>query len=123
MGYLATIFILYGTGSILIGRITKKKEGYKSSELSDWTFLTLLFATALSGIILHIFRLAGFQIATCYTYAIHIMIAVPLLVIEMPFGKWTHMIYRPLAISLQSKQERTLQPEWSQKEVSQHATA
>ncbi len=123
VGYLATIFILYGTGSILIGRITKKKEGYKSSELSDWTFLTLLFATALSGIILHIFRLAGFQIATCYTYAIHIMIAVPLLVIEMPFGKWTHMIYRPLAISLQSKQERTLQPEWSQKEVSQHATA
>jgi hypothetical protein len=51
------------------------------------------------------------------------MIAVPLLVIELPFGKWTHMIYRPLAISLQSKQERTLQPEWSQKEVSQHATA
>lgn len=125
VGYLATIFILYGTGSILIGRITKKKEVYKSSELSDWTLLTLLFATALSGIILHIFRLAGFQIATCYTYAIHVMIAVPMLVIEMPFGKWTHMIYRPLAmaISLQPQKARTLQPQWASKEVSQHATA
>jgi nitrate reductase gamma subunit len=125
LGYLATIFLLYGAGDILIGRITKEKEVYKSSELSDWTFPILLFATALSGIILHILRLSGFEIATCYTYAIHVIIAVPMLVIEMPFGKWTHMIYRPLAlaISLQSKQERTLQPEWSQKEVSQHATA
>jgi nitrate reductase gamma subunit/ferredoxin-like protein FixX len=123
LGYLATAFILYGTGSILIGRITKEKEVYKSSELSDWTFPILLFATALSGIILHIFRLSGLELATCYTYAIHIMIAVPMLIIEMPFGKWTHMIYRPLAISLQSQKERTLQPQWSSKEVPQHATA
>jgi nitrate reductase gamma subunit len=125
LGYLATIFLLYGAGDILIGRITKEKEVYKSSELSDWTFPLFLFATALSGIILHILRLSGFEIATCYAYAIHVIIAVPMLVIEMPFGKWTHMIYRPLAmaISLQPQKARTLQPQWASKEVSQHATA
>jgi hypothetical protein len=125
LGYLATIFILYGAGDILIGRIKKENEVYKSSEVSDWTFPLLLFCTALSGIILHILRLSGFEIATCYTYAIHILIAVPMLIIEMPFGKWTHMIYRPLAmaISLQPQKARTLQPQWASKEVSQHATA
>ncbi|MBS3905562.1 MAG: hypothetical protein KGZ49_00875 [Syntrophaceae bacterium] len=123
VGYLATFFLLYGTGSILIARIKKEKEVYKSSGLQDWTFLLLLFGTALSGIILHLCRISGLELATCYTYAIHLIIAVPMLVIEMPFGKWTHMIYRPLAISLQSKKEGTLQPQWSQKEVSKYATA
>jgi len=125
LGYLATILLLYGSGDILIARIKKEKEVYKSSELSDWTFPLFLFATALSGIILHILRLSGLEIATCYTYAIHVIIAVPMLVIEMPFGKWTHMIYRPLAmaISLQPQKARTLQPQWASKEVSQHATA
>jgi uncharacterized membrane protein len=125
LGYLATILLLYGAGDILIGRIKKENEVYKSSEVSDWTFPLLLFGTALSGIILHILRLSGFELATCYTYAIHILIAVPMLVIEMPFGKWTHMIYRPLAmaISLQPQKARTLQPQWASKEVSQHATA
>lgn len=125
LGYLATLFLLYGAGDILIGRIRKGKEIYKSSALSDWTFPIFLFATALSGIVLHILRLSGLEIATCYTYTIHVVIAVPMLVIEMPFGKWTHMIYRPLAmaISLQPQEARTLQPQWASKEVSQHATA
>jgi quinone-modifying oxidoreductase, subunit QmoC len=125
LGYLATIFLLYGAGDILIGRIKKENEVYKSSEVSDWTFPILLFGTALSGIILHLFRVLGFELATCYSYAIHILIAVPMLVIEMPFGKWTHMIYRPLAmaISFQSKEERIMQPQSYPKEVSRHATA
>jgi hypothetical protein len=125
LGYLATILILYGAGDILIGRIKKKNEVYKSSEVSDWTFPLLLFGTALSGIVIHLFRYLGFELASCYTYAIHILIAVPMLVIEMPFGKWTHMIYRPLAmaISLKPQKARTLQPQWASKEVSQHATA
>jgi len=125
LGYLATIFLLYGAGDILIGRIKKENEVYKSSEVSDWTFPLLLFGTALSGILLHLFRIFGFELATCYFYAIHLLIAVPMLVIEMPFGKWTHMIYRPLAmaISFQSQKVRAPQPQWSSKEVSQHATA
>jgi len=124
LGYLATVLLLYGTGSILLGRIRKEKEVYKSSEFADWIFLVLLFATALSGIILHILRLSGVEVGTCYAYAIHVVIATPMLVIEMPFGKWTHMIYRPLAVSLRSLslKERTLEQQWSPKEVPEHAT-
>lgn len=109
IGYLATAFLIFGTVDILIGRIRKKKEIHKSSDFRDWNFPVLLLATAVSGILVHIFRVAGLELATHYTYAIHMMIAVPMLVIEMPFGKWTHMIYRPLAMYFQSLKEKTLQ--------------
>ncbi len=124
LGYLATICMVYGAVDILIGRIQKQKEVYKSSGVWDWTFPLLLLGTALSGIVLHLFRIYGYELATCYTYAIHVIIAVPMLIIEMPFGKWAHMIYRPLAVALsfQSKQEGVAKSQWSPKEVLGHAT-
>jgi hypothetical protein len=74
-------------------------------------------ATAVSGIIVHIFRYAGLELATHYAYAIHMVIVVPLLVIEMPFGKWTHMIYRPLAIYFQELKQKTIEQTEPQEEV------
>lgn len=115
VGYLATAFLIFGTGDILLSRIRKKREIHKTSEFGDWIFPILLMATAVSGIIVHIFRYAGLELATHYAYAIHMVIVVPLLVVEMPFGKWTHMIYRPLAMYFQSLKEKTLeQPESSE---------
>jgi heterodisulfide reductase subunit C/quinone-modifying oxidoreductase subunit QmoC len=57
--------------------------------------------------VVHILRVSGLEMATHYSYAIHLMISVPMLVIEMPFGKWTHMIYRPLALYFLSLREKT----------------
>jgi hypothetical protein len=31
---------------------------------------------------------------------VHLMIAVPMLVVEVPFSKWSHLLYRPLALYL-----------------------
>ena len=117
LGYLITALLIYGTGDVLLGRLKKKKEIYKSSDFRDWTFPILLFATAVTGIAVNIFRYAGLELATHYVYAIHIIISVPMLVIEMPFGKWTHMIYRPLALYFLSLRERHPQYELSPKEV------
>jgi hypothetical protein len=35
-------------------------------------------------------------------YLIHLAIAVPMLVLEVPFMKWAHFMYRPLALYLES---------------------
>ena len=35
---------------------------------------------------------------TYVMYMIHLAIAAPMLVVEVPFGKWAHLLYRPLAI-------------------------
>jgi len=114
IGYLAAAFLIFGTVDILIGRIKKEKEIHKSSDFRDWNFPILLLATAVSGMAVHIFRVLGLELTTHYAYAIHMMIAVPMLVIEMPFGKWTHMIYRPLALYFQSLKERTQRQESSE---------
>ena len=107
VGYLATAFLVFGTGDILLSRMKKEKEIHKSSDFGDWNFPVLLLATAVSGIVVHILRYMGLELATHYAYAIHLVITVPMLVIEMPFGKWTHMIYRPMAMYFLSLREKT----------------
>lgn len=121
IGYVATAFLIYGVIVILSGRIGKKREIYSASDFSDWNLPILLLATAVSGIVIHLCRYTGLELASHYAYAIHLMIAVPLLIVEMPFGKWTHMIYRPLALYFQSLKEKNLRYQPSPKEVPEHA--
>ncbi len=109
LGYLAAAFIFYGIGDILMGRVKAKKEIYKETHLEDLIFPILLVLTAVSGLAAHIFRLAGLGLCTHFTYALHVIIATPMLVVEMPFGKWGHMIYRPLALYFQAVKERAAQ--------------
>ncbi len=106
LGYLAAGFIFYGIGDILRGRLQAKREIYKESRPEDLVFPILLLLTAGSGIATHIFRYAGFVLCAHFMYALHVIIATPMLVIEMPFGKAAHMIYRPLALYFQAVKER-----------------
>ena len=48
----------------------------------------------------HGFRMLGWAWATYVTYALHLVIAMPMLAVEVPFGKWAHLLYRPLAAGL-----------------------
>jgi hypothetical protein len=38
-------------------------------------------------------------------YVIHMMGVVPMLVLEVPFSKWSHLAYRPLAIYFSALQQ------------------
>ncbi len=104
-GYYATFALLYGTTYALIGRIKKSKAPYKNSHATDWTFLILLQLTTLTGIIVHFCRLLDLPIATYVFYVLHLMIAVPMLILEVPFAKWAHLVYRPLVIYLMKVKE------------------
>jgi Fe-S oxidoreductase len=105
-GYYATGVLLYITVEMFRSRLKKQEEIHRYSELSDWLFLILLFFTTLTGIIMHLFRIAGWPMSTYISYVIHLAVAVPMLVIEVPFGKWSHLFYRPLAVFLTTVKER-----------------
>jgi len=106
-GYYATGVLLVITVEMFRSRLKKKEESlHRFSEFSDWLFLVLLFFTTLTGIIMHAVRLAGWPMGTYVMYVIHLAIAVPMLVIEVPFGKWSHLFYRPLAIFLTTVKEK-----------------
>jgi len=100
LGYYATVTLGVVSWWILADRISKKDQIHKFSHLSDWLFPILLLLTAITGILMHIFRLVDLAMPTYVMYTIHLMVAVPMLIIEVPFGKWAHLFYRPLAMYL-----------------------
>ena len=106
LGYYSTFAILYGVTYAMIGRWKKSKTVYEHSHSSDWVFLIMLWLTTFTGILIHFARLLGMPLATYYIYVIHLMIAVPMLVIEVPFAKWTHQLYRPLILYLMKVKAR-----------------
>jgi quinone-modifying oxidoreductase, subunit QmoC len=109
LGYLGAGCILYGIGGILYGRWRAKKEIYKETHFHDLVFPILIVLTAVSGLAAHILRYAGFALSCHYAYALHVIVATPMLVIEMSFGKWAHMVYRPLALYFLAVRERAAQ--------------
>jgi quinone-modifying oxidoreductase, subunit QmoC len=111
LGYYSTFAILYGFTYAMAGRLRKNKAVYQHSHSSDWVFLIMLWLTAFSGILIHFSQLLVWPLTTYYIYVIHLMIAVPMLVIEVPFAKWTHQLYRPLILYLIKVKERALQTE------------
>jgi quinone-modifying oxidoreductase, subunit QmoC len=107
-GYYATAVLLIITVEMFRSRLAKQEKIHRHSHLSDWLFLSLLFLTTLTGIMMHIVRLIGWPMGTYVMYVIHLAIAVPMLVVEVPFGKWSHLFYRPLAVFLTTLKQKAL---------------
>jgi ferredoxin len=100
LGYYATVGLFAGLAYFVYGRVKKSAVSFKFSHISDWLFLIMLFLSTLTGILLHIFRISGMPAATYYMYIIHMAVLVPMLVVEVPFSKWSHLAYRPFALFL-----------------------
>jgi hypothetical protein len=98
LGYYATFGLGFGIIYFAYHRYKKQQEKSKNSHYTDWTFLLLLFITTLSGILVHFFRIYGMVYPTYYMYVFHLMVLFPMLMIEVPFSKWSHLAYRPFAI-------------------------
>ncbi|MCB9421813.1 MAG: 4Fe-4S dicluster domain-containing protein [Ardenticatenaceae bacterium] len=109
LGYYATVALAYASIEMLVGRRRKKEQLHRFSHPSDWLFPTFLLTGAITGILVHIFRYAGWAWPTYIIYVIHVMAMVAMLDTEVGVGKWTHMIYRPLAIYLETVKERVEQ--------------
>lgn len=108
LGYYAALAVIYGAGAALWRRIRRRDQMHRFSHLSDWIFPILLLLTAVSGILVHAFRYLGFPLATYYTYVAHLAILFPMLMLEVPFGKWSHLAYRPFAIYFNTIKEKAM---------------
>lgn len=97
-GYLATIGLIGGAAYAFVGRLRAKETHYRNSHVTDWVFLVLILFVATTGIAQHTIHRLGSPVAANIAYVVHMMGVVPLLVVQIPFGKLSHMIYRPLAM-------------------------
>jgi len=101
LGYYATFGLLFGLFVAIFGRLQRKEIKFLFSHISDWLFLAMLTLTAITGILIHIFRINGMPLATYISYIAHMAVLVPMILIEVPFSKWSHLAYRPFAVYFQ----------------------
>jgi Fe-S oxidoreductase len=110
LGYYATIALMVASTTMLYSRWFKKEQNlHRYSDFTDVFFLVLIVAIAVTGIMVHIFRLAGLPIMTYTIYVIHVATCVGMLCLMLPFGKLSHLMYRPLAIFLTTLKAKALQ--------------
>jgi heterodisulfide reductase subunit C/quinone-modifying oxidoreductase subunit QmoC len=67
-------------------------------------FIILLTIIVISGVLQHIMHRTGFLEWANIIYVVHLMAVVPWF-IRMPFSKWAHLAYRPLAMYFASIQK------------------
>ena len=102
LGTVAGLFLIYGTSMAIVNRIRKVDETTAHSSVSDWSFLTLLWLTGMSGFALEIaVYLPHPAIWAYWTLLGHITVAVELLLL-LPFTKFAHAMYRTMAIYFHS---------------------
>ena len=104
-GYLASIGLVVTTILAIQGRVKKQEAYHQHSHESDWFFLGLLLYVTVTGVAQHALHRLGLPTAANITYVIHMMGVVPMLALEVPFSKWSHMVYRPLAVYLARLQQ------------------
>ena len=109
LGYYASAALLGAAAWMLADRAAGNGEMHRFSQLSDWMFPGLLFLTALTGVLLNVCRLLDQAMPTYVLYVVHLAVAVPMLVVEVPFGKWAHLFYRPLAIYIAAVKKSALE--------------
>lgn len=99
-GYAATVGLTIGVVYFIRSRLIRQNQvQYKKSHSTDWVFVIMLGIIVVTGVVQHIFHRTGLPVAANLTYVIHLMAVVPWL-LRMPFTKWAHLVYRPMAMYL-----------------------
>jgi nitrate reductase gamma subunit len=98
IGTLAGFALIYGTSVLIVRRLRKSDRSSVHSTTSDWTFLTMLWVAGVTGFALELALYLPSAPAWGYPmFLVHVAVAMAL-VLLVPFGKFAHVLYRPVAL-------------------------
>ncbi len=98
LGYVESAVIFVVTFDFVRRRIQKDKEISKHSQPSDWFFVIWLFLMGLTAFIVRMFVDLDLLENNVWIYMIQLIVLVQWALIIVPFGKWTHFLYRSFAM-------------------------
>lgn len=98
LGYLESAIIFFVTIDFMKDRIKKTKEVSKNSQPSDWFFVIWMVLLGLTGFLVRLFIDLHLLEQFSWIYLIHFVILAQWALIIVPFGKWTHFLYRSFAM-------------------------
>jgi len=100
LGYAESIIIFIVTFDFVRNRIKKNKEISKHSQPSDWFFVIWLLLMGLTAFAVRLFIDITILEQNSWMYLFHLIVLVQWALIIVPFGKWTHFLYRSFAMYL-----------------------
>lgn len=98
LGYVESAVIFLITIDFVNSRIKKKKEVNKNSQPSDWFFVIWLLLMGLTAFLVRLFIDLNILESNSWMYLIHLTVLAQWALIIVPFGKWTHFLYRSFAM-------------------------
>jgi nitrate reductase gamma subunit len=98
LGTLAGALLIYGTTVLIVRRLRKSDRSSLHSTTSDWTFLAMLWVAGVTGFVLELALYLPQAPTWGYPmFLLHVGVAMAL-VLLVPFGKFAHVLYRPVAL-------------------------
>ncbi len=107
LGYVESAVIFVVTCDFVRRRIIKDKEISKHSHPSDWFFVIWLFFMGLTAFLVRLFIDTGWLENNVWLYLTQLIVLVQWALIIVPFGKWTHFLYRSFAMYFHKIEEMT----------------
>ncbi len=98
LGYVVSIIIFTVTIIFVGERIARKREMNSKSQPSDWMFVVWLFLMGISAFAVRLFSDLGILESNTWLYLTHLIILAQWALVIVPFGKWTHFLYRSFAM-------------------------
>ncbi|NLI10056.1 MAG: 4Fe-4S dicluster domain-containing protein [Elusimicrobia bacterium] len=114
----ATFLVFYAAFAILAGgfimmyrRAKKKAQSSSFSHSTDWLFVVMLFLIGFTTAVVHISNMIlGPQDPRVeMLYKINIAVEVAWIIIIVPFTKWIHIFFRPMAVYLRNLKKEEAQ--------------
>jgi nitrate reductase gamma subunit len=99
LGIVSGAALLYGTSLMILRRIRKADRYTSRSTFMDWAFVLLLFLAGLGGFLVDVAQYAGLPFWAYAFMLFHLVVVFDLLIL-IPFTKFAHILYRPLALWL-----------------------
>jgi hypothetical protein len=98
LGYIESAAIFVVTVMFVTARIQKRTEVSKHSHPSDWMFVVWLSLMGFTAFVVRLFIDLDLLEDNIWIYIVHLIILVQWALIIVPFGKWTHFLYRSFAM-------------------------
>jgi ferredoxin len=98
LGYVESLAVFVLTFDFVLNRIQKKKQISKHSQPSDWFFVIWLLLMGLTAFFVRLMIDTHLISTNFWVYIVHFIVLVQWALIIVPFGKWTHFLYRSFAM-------------------------
>lgn len=98
LGYVLSGIVFVVTIHFVYERVKKTKVMNSNSHPADWFFVVWLLLMGLTAFLVKLFQDLSWLETNKWLYIFHFTVLVQWALIIVPFGKWTHFLYRSFAM-------------------------